>query len=194
MIITLTITLLLLAQKISLLQLFHPLNQEVGPFLERIFQLIKLLYPHHDLHSVHFGIQSEIPEVRDNALEFLENILKPELRNLLVPTLDPDVNTSKRVQLANRLIGTNIETPTEALLTLIDHPEPWLKSCAAYTIGILGLTSLEANLTNAWNIPILCCVRPPGRQKSGWQHQRGIDMTEKRNEYSLTCGGAGYEK
>ena len=43
--------------------------------LERIFQLIKLMNPNHDLESAFYGVQSKNPEVRDNALEFLENIL-----------------------------------------------------------------------------------------------------------------------
>ena len=121
--------------------------------LERIFQLIKLMYPQRDLHSAYLGIRSENPKDRDNALEFLEQILKPELRNLLVPALDPDFSFAERVQLANRVVGTNIENPREALLTLIDHPEIWLKSCAVYTIGILGLTSLEAKLDECLEHP-----------------------------------------
>jgi len=133
--------------------MFEVLQKSMKKELERIFQLIKFLYPHHDLHSAHYGIQSENPKARDNALEFLEHILKPELRNLLIPVLDPDVSFSKRIQLANRLVGSKIETPTEALLTLIDHPEPWLKSSAAYTIGILGLTSLESKLDECLENP-----------------------------------------
>jgi AAA family ATP:ADP antiporter len=121
-------------------------RQSMQQDLERIFQLIKLLYPHHDLRSVHFGIRSDRQEVRDNALEFLENILKPELRNLLVPLLDPHVSSAQRVRLINGLVGTSIETSTEALLTLLAQPEPWLKSCAIYSIGILGLTSLRPEL------------------------------------------------
>ncbi len=127
--------------------IFKALKESMLQDLERIFQLIKLLYPHHDLQSAYFGVQSENPKVRDNALEFLEQILKPELRNLLLPALDPDVSSAQRAQLANRLMGTTIvETPTDALSTLMQLSEPWLKSCAVYTIGILGLTSLEAKL------------------------------------------------
>ena len=126
--------------------ILNALQESMQQDIERIFHLIKLLYPKHDLHSAYFGIQSENVKVRDNALEFLEQILKPELRNLLVPVLDPEVSFAQRVKLANRLIGTTIETPTEAILTLLDNPEPWLKSCAAYTIGILNLTSLEDKL------------------------------------------------
>ena len=52
-----------------------------------------------------------------------------------------------------RNVFNTIETPAEALLTLIDHPEPWLKSSAAYTIGILGLTSLESKLDECLEDP-----------------------------------------
>ena len=133
--------------------IFKALQDSMAQDLERIFQLIKLMYPHHDLHSAYFGIQSKNPKDRDNALEFLEQILKPDLRNLLIPVLDPDVSFTKRVELANHLIGINMENPREALLTLIDHPESWLKSCAVYTIGILGLTSLEAKLDECLEHP-----------------------------------------
>lgn len=131
----------------------NALQDSMKQDIERIFHLIKLLYPQHDLHSAYFGIQSENVKVRDNALEFLEQILKPELRNLLVPALDPEVSFGQRVKLANRLVGTTIETPTEALLTLLNNPEPWLKSCAAYTIGILNLTSLEDKLDECLEHP-----------------------------------------
>ena len=72
----------------------------------------------------------------------------------MLPALDPDVSSAKRAQLANRLRGTTIvETPTEALSTLMELSEPWLKSCAAYTIGMLGLTSLEAKLDECLEHP-----------------------------------------
>ena len=59
--------------------------------LERIFRLMKLLFPHQDLHSAYVGVQSRNPVVHDNALEFLENILGPQLRSLLLPLLDSEV-------------------------------------------------------------------------------------------------------
>jgi HEAT repeat protein len=126
--------------------MFKALQESMKNDLERIFQLIKLLNPEYDLKSAYVGIHSDSPQVRANALEFLEHILKPELRNLLVPALDPDVSSAKRAQLTERLIGATMETPTEALLALMDDAEPWLKSNAVYTIGILGLTALEPKI------------------------------------------------
>jgi hypothetical protein len=61
------------------------MDQEV----ERIFRLLGLLHPRHDLHSACFGVQSKDPVVHDNALEFLDNILKPQLRSVLVPPSTP---------------------------------------------------------------------------------------------------------
>jgi hypothetical protein len=118
------------------------MNQEV----ERIFRLLKILFPHFDLHSAYFGLQSNNPIVHDNSLEFLESILKPQLRGLLVPLLDSEVGVAERVRLANRLVGAGVETQEEAVSMLLVSEDPWLKSCAAYAIGTLGLKSLENEL------------------------------------------------
>jgi AAA family ATP:ADP antiporter len=129
------------------------LRKIIDEELERIFSLIKLLNPHHDLDSAYYGVQSANPEVRGNALEFLENILRPELRNLILPAIDPDISSGRRTKLTHRLTGTSIDTPVDALLTLLAQPEPWLKSCAVYSIGVLGLSSLEDKLDECLTHP-----------------------------------------
>ena len=118
------------------------MEQEV----ERIFRLLGLLYPRDDLHSAYFGLRSSDPVVRDNALEFLDNILRPQLRSVLVPLLDFGVSVSERIQLANRLVGTTVETREQAAAALLSSEEPWLKSCGAYAVGVLGLRQLEPEL------------------------------------------------
>jgi len=120
------------------------LEQEV----ERIFRLLGLLFPRHDLHSAYFGLQSTDSVVHANALEFLDNILKPQLRNMLVPLLDSDVKVPERVRLANRIVGTGVESQEEAVAALIASDDPWLKSCGAYAIGSLGLKTLAHELDN----------------------------------------------
>jgi ATP:ADP antiporter, AAA family len=118
------------------------MEQEV----ERIFRLLGLLYPRYDLHSAYFGLRSSDPVVHDNALEFLDNILRPQLRSVLVPLLDSRVNVSERVRLANRLVGAKVETRQQAVAALLSSEEPWLKSCGAYAVGMLGLRQLEPEL------------------------------------------------
>ena len=122
------------------------LRETLGQEVERIFRLIGLLYPQHDLHSAYFGVQSNDPVVHDNALEFLDNVLKPQLRTMLVPLLDSAVGIGERVRLANRYVGSDVRSREEAVTELISSDDPWLKSCGAYAIGTLGLKSLELHL------------------------------------------------
>jgi AAA family ATP:ADP antiporter len=114
--------------------------------LERIFRLLGLLYPRYDLHSAYFGLQSSDPVVHDNALEFLDNILRPQLRSVLVPLLDSGVSVAERVRLAHTLVGTKIESREQAVAALLASEEPWLKSCGAYAVGRLDLRQLESEL------------------------------------------------
>jgi AAA family ATP:ADP antiporter len=123
------------------------MNQEV----ERIFRLMQLLFPRHDLHSAYFGLQSNDPVVHDNALEFLDNILKPQVRRLLVPLLDSDVSLAERVRLANRLVGAKVESKEEAVQALMHSQDPWLESRGAYAIGALHIKSLEPELDKHLN-------------------------------------------
>jgi AAA family ATP:ADP antiporter len=118
------------------------MEQEV----ERIFRLLGLQFPEHDLHSAYFGLRSGNAAVRANSLEFLDNILKPQLRSLLVPLLDSYVTVAERVRLANRMLGTEVQSQEQAVAVLIASDDPWMRSCAAYAIGTLRLASLEAHL------------------------------------------------
>jgi AAA family ATP:ADP antiporter len=122
------------------------LRDTLAQEVERIFRLLGLLYPHHDLYSAYFGIQSKDPVIHDNALEFLDNVLKPQLRNMLVPLLDSAVSIEERVKLANQYVGREVQSREEAVAELIASDDPWLKSCGAYAIGTLGLKSLAQEL------------------------------------------------
>jgi len=116
---------------------------------ERIFRLLKMLYPEHDLHSAHVGLQSPDPVVHDNALEFLETILPPEMRAVLIPAFDRDVPVAARIERANQLLGFELGTREEAVEVLTKSADPWLRSCAAYAIGELHLMRL-ASVLEAW--------------------------------------------
>jgi AAA family ATP:ADP antiporter len=129
------------------------LGESIQQELERIFRLLGLLYPHLDLHSVYFGLQSANVTVYDNALEFLENVLKSQLRGMLVPLLDGKVSPKERAAIAERLVRTKVENREQAVAELVASDDPWLKSCGAYAIGTFGIKSLEVELKE-------CLVHP----------------------------------
>jgi hypothetical protein len=122
------------------------LGESMQQELERIFRLLGLLYPHLDLHSVYFGLQSKDLNVYDNALEFLENVLKSQLRSSLLPLLDGKVTSKQRAALAERFVRAKVGNREEAVAELLTSDDPWLKSCGAYAIGTFAITSLEDKL------------------------------------------------
>ncbi|HTS09708.1 MAG TPA: Npt1/Npt2 family nucleotide transporter [Candidatus Eisenbacteria bacterium] len=113
---------------------------------ERIFRLLGLLHPHLDLHSAYVGLQSSNASVHDNALEFLDNTLRSQMRDMLVPLLDAKFTVAERAQLAERLVRIRIENKEQAVAALVGSEDSWLRSCGAYAIGILGMKSLEGEL------------------------------------------------
>src|SRR2546427_3033460 len=127
------------------------LTESIQQELERIFRLLGLLYPHIDLHAAYLGLQSKSVSVHDNALEFLDNVLKSQLRDMLVPLLDSKITVAERAQIAQRLVRAKIESQEQAVAELVASDDPWLKSCGAYAIGALGIKSLEGQLDGCLN-------------------------------------------
>jgi len=92
------------------------------------------------------GLRSKDELVRANSLELLDNVLEPELRQLLVPLLDSQVTTAERLQLANRLVGAPLDSAEQAVATLLSSEDPWLRSSAIYAVGALQLHDLQNEL------------------------------------------------
>jgi AAA family ATP:ADP antiporter len=116
---------------------------------ERIFRLLKIMYPEHDLHSAYVGMRSTDPVVHDNALEFLENILAPQVREIVLPLFDRDVTPEQRADLATERMGAPLGTREETVELMAASGDAWLMSCAAYAIGEMRLTHL-AHLLDGW--------------------------------------------
>jgi AAA family ATP:ADP antiporter len=120
----------------------HSMEQEI----ERIFRIMALLLPQAGLHDAYVGLRSANPIIRANALEFLDNVLKPELRQVLVPLLDSQVTVEERIELANRFVGAPLDSAERAVATLLASEDAWLRSCAVYAVGALQLRSLAPQL------------------------------------------------
>ena len=129
------------------------LGESMQQELERIFRLLGLLYPHIDVHSAYMALQANKVSVYDNALEFLDNVLKSQLRAMLVPLLDGRVSVAERATIADRFVYAKIENQEQAVETLVASDDPWLRSCGAYAIGNLGIKSLEGQLNRCLNDP-----------------------------------------
>ncbi|HEX5474051.1 MAG TPA: Npt1/Npt2 family nucleotide transporter [Vicinamibacterales bacterium] len=123
------------------------LERSMAQELERIFRLMSLLYPDADLQDAYVGLQSANSTIRANALEFLDNVLPPSLRHLLLPLLDAHVTVAERAARANRLIGAPLTSAEQAVDTLLASEDVWLRASAAQAVGTLRLHGLGARVS-----------------------------------------------
>ena len=145
----------------------HGLRESMTKEGERIFRLLKILHPNRDMHSAYVGLRSSDPIVHDNAVEFLDSILGPEMRSRLLPLFDRDVKPGQRVEAANRVLGATLNDRAEAVAVMTLSDEPWLRSCAAYAIGDMQLTQF-AELLDKWSTdadPLLRATALDARDK-----------------------------
>jgi ATP/ADP translocase/HEAT repeat protein len=98
------------------------MRQSMEVELERIFRLMSLLYPEAQLQDAYVGLRSDNPVIRANALEFLDNVLEPRLRQLVVPLLDPQTSLRERIATADRLIGAPVTSAAGGITALLADP------------------------------------------------------------------------
>ncbi|MGE0865671.1 MAG: Npt1/Npt2 family nucleotide transporter, partial [Vicinamibacterales bacterium] len=143
------------------------LRESIEKEAERIFRLLKILYPQYDMHSAHVGLQSNDPVVHDNAVEFLDSVLPPEVRAIVIPLFDRQVPIADRIQSASRMLGSTIGDREEAIEVMALSQDPWLRSCAAYAMGEMRLTRFAAKL-DEWakdSEPLLRATAIDAREK-----------------------------
>jgi AAA family ATP:ADP antiporter len=124
----------------------HGLRESMEKEAERIFRLLKILYPQYDMHSAYVGLQSADPVVHDNAVEFMDSVLPPEVRSLVIPLFDRNVGVKDRIVAANRMLGASLEDREEAIEIMALSEDPWLRACAAYAMGEMRLTRFADRL------------------------------------------------
>jgi AAA family ATP:ADP antiporter len=129
--------------------LSEPMKRE----MERIFRLLELLFPRYDFTSAYISLQAKRTAVHDNALEFLDTVLKSPLRDMLVPLLDGKVTVTERANIAARFLPVRIDNEEQAAAELLASGDPWLRSCGAYAIGTLGLKALLSELNRCATDP-----------------------------------------
>ena len=64
------------------------LQERMDQKLERVFRLLGLRYPPADIYSAYNGLRSQRSHLRASAIEFLDNLLLPNMKQLLFPILE----------------------------------------------------------------------------------------------------------
>ncbi|WP_046755438.1 Npt1/Npt2 family nucleotide transporter [Kordia jejudonensis] len=74
------------------------LEEQLDISLKTIFKLLAIIYEENDIKIAYSGLLSDVNEARINALEFLDNLLKGQLKFKLIPLLEHYVNENDSLQ------------------------------------------------------------------------------------------------
>jgi AAA family ATP:ADP antiporter len=110
------------------------LDERRDQALNRIFRRLAPIYPPRQVYAAYRGLRSPDARLRGNALEYIENVLTPEHREVVMPLVDETLD-SERQELMEQRYGLRFDGRHESLQALIEGNDPWLRTCALYVAG-----------------------------------------------------------
>lgn len=110
------------------------LNERMEQSLNRVFRRLALLYPPQEMLAAYRGAISDSARRRGDALEYLENLLAPEHRAVVMPLVD-DRGDEGRLAFARARHGFVVADFDRTLTALLEHGDPWLRACALFVVG-----------------------------------------------------------
>lgn len=113
--------------------LIEILERRLETGLERIFQLLGLIYKQKDIEITLAGIKSRKKETQANAIEFLDNVLNGELKKKLLPILE-DTFLDLTSEVVLQRIKHKIPTETECFQLLLDANDLKIELAVLYLI------------------------------------------------------------
>jgi hypothetical protein len=103
--------------------------------LERVFRLLALIYPQPDIRTVFFNFTAR-PALRPSALEFLDNLIEPPLRSLVMPLVEDQEGDGSED------FGTGEMFRNDALRILLTEGDEWIQTIAKELVVRLGMTEV----------------------------------------------------
>jgi len=110
------------------------LEQRLDHNLERIFRLLGLAYPPEDIENAYAGIKSNKPDVRINAVEFLDNLLEMNLKKVIIPIAESAL-VDAMIEDSVKTLGLKIKSEFECLMTLLSSEDSRLQ---IHTLALVG--------------------------------------------------------
>lgn len=114
--------------------LVDTLEQRLDHNLERIFRLLGLAYPPEDIENAYAGIKSNKPDVRINAVEFLDNLLEMNLKKVIIPIAESAL-VDAMIEDSVKTLGLKIKSEFECLMTLLSSEDSRLQ---IHTLALVG--------------------------------------------------------
>ncbi len=124
------------------------LQERMDQKLERVFRLLGLRYPPADIYSAYNGLRSKRSDLRASAIEFLDNLLLPQMKQLLLPILEESA-ADTFLAFGSQHFGLQHKSGVAYLEQCITGRDTWLRTISIYVAGDLGLVELAAAVRSA---------------------------------------------
>jgi AAA family ATP:ADP antiporter len=122
------------------------LQERLQQTLERLFHLMGLKYPPEDMHAAYLAVRGRRREQFLAALDFLDTVLEPALKRVVLPLLDSSEGMTER---GRDLFGVEVRDAQSAIRDLIHSSDPWLSACAMAAAAERGFHRLRADILAA---------------------------------------------
>ena len=119
------------------------LQERLEQTLERLFRLLGLKYPPEDMHNAYLAVRGRRREQFLAALDFLDTVLEPALKRVVLPLLDSSEGMAER---GRDLFGLEVRDAESAMRDLIHSSDPWLSACAMAAAGERRFHKLRADI------------------------------------------------
>ncbi|MCH8285845.1 hypothetical protein IIB79_04870 [candidate division KSB1 bacterium] len=129
------------------------LEEELDHNLEQIFRVLGLKYRSKDIFLAYLGITSDRALHRDNAIEYLDNILGIDQKKYLLPILDRGADEIA-IKHGRSMFAIKEMTMGDSIEYLIQRNNAWLKTCAIYYLKdhkVDNFESLKAQIVESIN-------------------------------------------
>jgi AAA family ATP:ADP antiporter len=130
--------------------LYFALTDSMDRVKVRMMWLLSLIYPAKDIRRFWAGLNSGEPNKRDDAIEFLDNLLTGEIKRYVFP-LFSDAPQARRFRASLDLLGMGIIDAESALRALLEQDDIWLRAATVWEIGIRGLTVFRDKIVELLN-------------------------------------------
>ncbi|HVP48224.1 MAG TPA: Npt1/Npt2 family nucleotide transporter [Bryobacteraceae bacterium] len=122
------------------------LQERLDQTLERLFRLLGLKYPPEDMHAAYLAVRGRRREQFLAALDFLDTVLEPALKRVVMPLLDSSEGMAER---GRDLFGLEVRDAESAIRDLIRSSDPWLSACAMAAAAERGFHRLRSDILAA---------------------------------------------
>jgi AAA family ATP:ADP antiporter len=113
--------------------LIRALRERLDHSLERIFRLLGLKYPARDIYNAYLSISSGRTHLKANAIEFLDNVLDPGLKNSIIPIVENYTLRAESHRMTPLVSHLDLSEP-KLLSDILEADDNWLKIISLHLV------------------------------------------------------------